>query len=207
MKTDAMRSNEVEFFAEVRQRGLCIDARDDAANAKQLGRAAEERFVIGIQSETFVAEKSAEVEKITGSAAKIQDVERRRAVKPEVLRTLYIDANPVVGVLVRIDLSRVRPIGIKLAQSYQFRSINRGEDASRTYGMRPTTNMLPQALCRVAGKELLEFLRKSHDKMMQRSARYSRNHHHVGCHSLMPTRISPVEPWRVMNPLAQPLWG
>ena len=125
-----MRSNEVEFFAEVRQRGLCIDARDDAADAKQLSRAAEERFVIGVQSETFVAEESAEVEKITGSAAKIQDVKRRRAVKPEVLHALYVDADPVVRVFIRVDLSRVRPIGIKLAQSYQFRSINRGEDAS-----------------------------------------------------------------------------
>ena len=69
-----MRGNEIEFFAEIWQMCLRGDSGDYAANAKELGRAAEERFVIGIESETFVAEHSAEVEKIARAAAKIQDI-------------------------------------------------------------------------------------------------------------------------------------
>ena len=49
VETDAMRSNEIKLFAEIRQRLLRIDSRDDAANAEELGRPAEKRFVIGIE--------------------------------------------------------------------------------------------------------------------------------------------------------------
>jgi hypothetical protein len=113
-----MRSNEIELFAEVRQRLARIDSRNDAANAEELGRPAEKRFVIRIEPETFVAKDPAEIEKITGAAAEIQDVERRRAIKPEVLYALYVNAYPVVGVLVGIDLSRIRPIRILFTQSF-----------------------------------------------------------------------------------------
>ena len=44
-----MRSNEIEFFAEIRQRLLRVDSRDDTANPEELGRPAEERFVIRIE--------------------------------------------------------------------------------------------------------------------------------------------------------------
>ena len=113
-----MRSNEIELFAEVRQRLAGIDSRNDAANAEELGRPAEKRFVIRIEPETFVAKDPAEIEKITGAAAEIQDVERRRAIKPEVLYALYVNAYPVGGVLVGIDLSRIRPIRILFTQSF-----------------------------------------------------------------------------------------
>ena len=159
-----MRSNEIELFAQIRQRLPRIDSRDDAANAEELGRTAEKRFVIRIEPETLVAKHPAEIEKITGAAAEIQDVERRRAIKPEVLYPFYVNAYPVVGVLVGVDLSRVRPIRVMFAQSYQLRSINRGEDASRTHRVRPTASVFQQAFRRVAGKELLKFLRKSHGK-------------------------------------------
>ena len=163
-----MRSNEIELFAQIRQRLPRIDSGDDAADAEELGRPAEKRFVVGIEPETFVAEQTAKVEKISGAAAKIQDVERRCAIKPKVLYALYVNAYPIVGVLVSVDLSRVRPIRIMLAQSHQLRSINCGEDAPRTHRVRPTASVFQQAFRRVAGKELLKFLRKSHGKTMQK---------------------------------------
>ena len=186
---------------------LRIDSRDDAANAEELGRPAEKRFVIRIEPETFVAKHPAEIEKITGAAAEIQDVERRRAIKPEVLYALYVNAYPVVGVLVSIDLSRVRPIRVLFAQPYQFRFIYRGENPSRAYRMRPAASVLPQTFRRVAGKELLKFSRESHSKRCRKEALCSRNDVCGRRHSFMSTRIRPVEPWRVMNPLAQPLPG
>ena len=154
-----MSGNEVELFAEIRQRRSCIDSRDDAANAKEPGGAAEERFVIGVEAETFVAEEPAEVEEITRAAAKIQDVERRRPIKPEVLHAFYVHANPIVRVLVRVDLSCVRPIRIIVAQPRQLRPINRGENPTRTYRVGRTASVLPEAFRRVASQELLEFTR------------------------------------------------
>jgi hypothetical protein len=62
-----------------------------------------------------VAEKTTKIEKISGAAAEIQNVERRRAIKPKVLYAFYVNANPVAGVLVGVDLSRVRPIRVMFA--------------------------------------------------------------------------------------------
>ena len=162
-----MSGNQVEFFAQIRQRRLCIDSRDDAANAKKIGRAAEERFVVRIEPQAFVAEHPAEVEEVTGAAAKIQDVERRRAIKPEVLHALHVDANPVVRVLVGIDLSCVWAVRILFAQLYQLSLIDRAQNPSTAYRMGPTAGVFPQAFRRISSEELLKFLRKSHGETMQ----------------------------------------
>ena len=167
METDAMRGNQVEFLAEIRQGRLRIDAGDHAVDVEELGRAPEERLIIGIEPETFVAEHLAEVKKITRAAAKIQDVKWWRTIKPKVLDALYVNANPIVGVLIRVDLPRIRPIGIMFAQIHQFRLINRGENAPRTYRMYPPRSVLPQAFRRVASEELLKFARQSHAQRMQ----------------------------------------
>jgi len=64
-----MRGDEIEFFAEIGQKRLRIDSSHDAANAEELGRTAEERFVILIEPETFVAEQMTNIEKVTGATA------------------------------------------------------------------------------------------------------------------------------------------
>jgi len=161
-----MSGNQVEFFAEIWQTRLCIDSSDDAVNAKKIGRAAEERLVVRVKAQAFMAEEPAKVEEITRAAAKIQDVERRRAIKPEVLHALHVDANPVVRVLVGIDLSRVWPVRILFAQLYQLSLIDRGQNPSRAYRMGPTAGVLPQAFRRISSEELLKFLRKSHGETM-----------------------------------------
>ena len=207
MKTHAMRSNEIKLFSEILQGLLRIDSRDDAANAEELGRPAEKRFIIGVEPETLVAKHSAEIEKITGAAAKIQDIERRRAIKPEVLYALYVNAYPVVGVLVSVDLSRVRSIRIMLAQPYQFRFIDRGENPSRAYRVRPAASVFPQTFHRVAGEKLLKFSRGSHGKRCRKERLCSRSDVFDGRHSFISIRIRPVEPSLVMNPLVQPLPG
>ena len=51
-----MRGNQVESFAQVRQRRLCLDSCYDAVNAEKFGRAAEERIVIGIETDSFMTE-------------------------------------------------------------------------------------------------------------------------------------------------------
>ena len=115
-----------------------------------------------------MAKHATEIEKISGAAAEIQDVEWRRAIKPEVLYAFYVNANPVVRVLVGIDLSRIRSIRVMFAQPYQFRCVYRGENPSRAYRVRPAASVLPQTFRCVAGKEFLKFLRESHGKTMQK---------------------------------------
>ena len=175
MKTDTMASHEIKLLSKIRQRCLGKDPRDNAPNIEKLSCAAEERFIIGVESECFVAEEPAEIEKITRAAAKIENLERRRAIEPKILHALDVYADPVSCVFVGVNPSRIRSIRITLAQTLQFGAVNRGQDPSRTYGMSPTAGMFPQALSCVTGPELFEFMRNSHLEMMQESSLHSRN--------------------------------
>ena len=115
MKTNTVSSDEIEFFSEIGQRRLWIDSRNDAANVKEPGCTAKERFVVRVEAQSFVAEEAAEVEKIARPAAKIENVQWWGTIEPKVLDTLHVDADPVVCVFIRVDLSCIRPIGITFA--------------------------------------------------------------------------------------------
>jgi len=110
-----MRSDEIELSAEIRQRSLRINPAHDTPDLKELGRAPEKRFVIRIEPDAFMPEQLAEVKKISRATPKVQNVERGRSIQPEVLDAFYVNANPVVRVLIGVDLSRVRPMRIMFA--------------------------------------------------------------------------------------------
>ena len=112
-----MSGDKIEFLAEIRQRCLRIDSRDHAANVKELGCAAEERFLVRVEAESLVTEEPAEVEKIARAATKIENVQWWHAIEPKVLDTLRVDADPVVCVFIRVDFPRIGPIRITFAQA------------------------------------------------------------------------------------------
>ena len=118
MKTDAMAGDEVEFSSQIGQRRLRMNSRDNATNAEKLGRSLEERVLVRIDSEAFVAEEPAEVKKITGAAAQIENLKRRCAIEPKVLDVFKVDAEPVGCVFIGVDPSRVRPVGIMSPQLF-----------------------------------------------------------------------------------------
>ena len=107
-----MAGDEVEFFSQIGQWRLRMDSPDDPANAEKLRCTAEKQLLVRVQPEAFVAKEPAEVKKITGAAAKIENLKRRRAIKPEVLDVLDVDADPVGSVFVGVDSSRVGPVRI-----------------------------------------------------------------------------------------------
>ena len=157
-----MTSDEIELFSEIRQRRLWIDSRDYAADPEELARGAPKCVVACVQSESFVAKETTEVKKVPGAAAQVENVKWRRAIEPEVLDVLHVNADPVHRVFVGVDSSRVRPVRIMSAQPFQFRLINRGQDPPRANGMSPPGDVLPQALRSIERKQFLEFARKSH---------------------------------------------
>jgi len=95
---------------------LRLDPRNDAADAEMLGCAAKERFVVRVKAKSLVTEEPSEVEKITRSAAKIENLEWRRAIKPKVLHALDVDADPVGCVFIGVDSSCIGAVRIVLAQ-------------------------------------------------------------------------------------------
>ena len=65
-----------------------------------------------------MAEETAEVKKITGAAAQIENLKRRCAIEPQVLEMFEVDAEPVGCVFIGVDPSRVRPVGIMSPQPF-----------------------------------------------------------------------------------------
>lgn len=116
METNAVSSDEIEFFFKIGQGGFRIDPRDHAMDTEELSCAAKERVVVGVKTKSFVTEEPAEVKKITRAAAKIENLEWRRAIEPKVLHALDVDTNPVRCVFVSIDLSSIGSVRIALAQ-------------------------------------------------------------------------------------------
>ena len=117
VKTDAMTSDEIEFFSEIGQGRLRIDSRNDSANPEELCRAAPKCVVVRIQADSFVPKEPAQIEEITGATAEVEDFKWRRAIEPEILDVLDVNADPVRCVFVGVDPSRVGPIGIMVAQA------------------------------------------------------------------------------------------
>ena len=111
-----MRRDEIEFFSEIGQRDSRMNPRDHAADIEQFGSASEERLLVGIEAESFVAEEPADVKEISSAAPKIENVQWWAAIQPEILGVLDVSVDPIRGILVGVNLSRVRPIRIMLAQ-------------------------------------------------------------------------------------------
>ena len=65
-----------------------------------------------------MAKEAAEVKKITGAAVKIENLKRWRAIKPEILDVLDVDADPVGCVFIGVDPSRVGPVRIMSPQPF-----------------------------------------------------------------------------------------
>ena len=164
-----MRGDEIEFFAEIGQWNARMNSRDHAADIEQFGDASEQRVFVGIETESLVTEKAADVKEIPGATSEIQNAERWSAIELEILGALHVDANPVGCVFVRVNLSRIRSVGITFAQVCEFCAVKCRQDSPGTHRMNPTASVFPKALQPVASKELLEFPRKSHPATMPRS--------------------------------------
>ena len=118
MKTNPMAGDEIEFFFEIGQWRLRMNSRNDPANAEKLRCAAEKQLLVCVQPESFVAEEPAEVKEITGAAAQIENMKRRRAIEPKILSVLDVNADPVGSVFVGVDSSRVGPVRIMAPQPF-----------------------------------------------------------------------------------------
>ena len=84
-------------------------------DVQQLSCTTKERFFIGIKAESFVTEEPADVEEISRAASKIENAEGRSSIEPKILGALDVDADPVGGVFVSIDPSRIGPVWITFA--------------------------------------------------------------------------------------------
>ena len=110
-----MRRDEIEFVSEIGQWNSGVNTRDNPMHVQQLSCAAKERFFIGIEADCLVTEETTDVEEISRAASKIENPERRGPIQPKIMGALDVDADPVGGVFIRVDLSRIGPVWITFA--------------------------------------------------------------------------------------------
>jgi hypothetical protein len=113
-----MTSDEIEFLPEIGQRRFGVDSRNDSPNPEELCRAAPKCVVICVQAESFVAKQAAEVKKVTGATAQVENLKWRRAIEPQILNVLDVNADPIRGVFVGVDSLRVGAVRIMFAQPF-----------------------------------------------------------------------------------------
>ncbi len=157
-----MRSHQVEFSSEIGQGNLTVDLRDHAAHVEELGQSAKNRFLVAIETDALMPEQTADVEKISRAAAKIENAQRPCAIEPKVLHPLHVHADPVISVLVGVDLSRIRPPRTLLAQADKFILVDRGEDSAAVYRMQCSRRVFPETGKDFGREELLNFSREPH---------------------------------------------
>src|SRR4029077_7798764 len=110
-----MRGHEIELLSEIGQGGLALDAADRAPHPEQFRGGAEKRFTVCVESKGFVSEVFADVEKIAGTRAEIENAQWLRSVEPKVLGAFYVDVDPINDVFETIDLRRTGPIRVLMA--------------------------------------------------------------------------------------------
>ncbi len=129
IKTNQMRRDEIKLALEFWQRPECIDARDDSRHFEKLGQFPKHWERIHVEPKHFVVERFADVEKITGAAADIEDTARRRVIELELARALHVDAHPLAQVEVfRRRIRRGGWIGILAANFLEALRIDRFDD-------------------------------------------------------------------------------
>jgi hypothetical protein len=124
---------------------LSLDPTDNARNIEERSGGAEERLVISVEAENVVAEIFANIEKVAGAAAKIDNPDWWRAIEPKILGALDIDLDPVNNIFETVDPRRAWPIGILLPQFLELRAIQCFQNAPFVDGMGSATEMFERA--------------------------------------------------------------
>ena len=135
---------------------MSLNSTDDSLNIEQFGDCAKKWIVVGVEAENVVAKMFADIKKVTGAAAEIENVQWRRSVEPEVLRPLDVDVDPISDVLETIDPRRGRTIRKLLAQAIELQPIDVIQYPTFVDGMRPAAEMFGRAGEKFARKNFLE---------------------------------------------------
>ena len=103
-------------------------------------------------SEMFADEKE-----VTRPRAKVENVQRRRAVEPKVLRALDVDVDPVSDVFKAINLRRAGPIRILVAQVSKLKPIDVVQNPALVDGMSGAAEMFERAREELFRKKFSKF--------------------------------------------------
>ena len=71
VETDAMTSDEIEFFPEIGQGSTRIDSPNKSRHVKVFRHRPEEWIIVEVETETAVSEELADVEKISGAGSEV----------------------------------------------------------------------------------------------------------------------------------------
>jgi hypothetical protein len=157
VKTNAVRRNEIELFAKLRQRKARLNSRDDARNIEVLYHRPKEWIIPCIESDAAVAEEPADIKKITWPTAKIKNAYGSSAIEPKILRAPDVNVDPVRRIVPCVDSSRASAPGINLANSADLVSLDHGQDPASIDRMDRACDVLIKTREAVRREEFSDF--------------------------------------------------
>ena len=149
MKTNPVACDEIEFFAEIGQGNTRLDSPNNSRHVEVFRHRPEERIIVEIETQTAVSEELADIEKISGTGAEVENAQRRRTIEPEILGTTDIDVDPMCHILPGIGLASAGPARVVLGDSGDFSRINGGQNAFRIDWMSPAFGVFPKTRQRI----------------------------------------------------------
>ena len=104
VEADQESGDDVEFLARIGKRNKSLDSGYDSLESKQLGDFREHRRITQVETEHVVAEQAANVEKIPGAAAEIENPFGRRNIEFELANASNVDVDPT------LEMKILRPV-------------------------------------------------------------------------------------------------
>ena len=126
-----MRSN----FSPRSGKGTCGSIlKNHATHSEQRSCFAEKRLLVDVDADAFVTKLLADVEKISGPAAEIENAQRRAAIEPQILGAFDVDLEPVIDVGKAIDPRRAGSLRVARAQVVPRFAIDAAENFCESTG-------------------------------------------------------------------------
>ena len=149
VKTNPMACDEIEFFPEIGQGNTSLDSQNNSRHVEVFRHRPEERIIVEIETQTAVSEELADIEKVSGTGAEVENAHCRRTIEPKILGTTDIDVDPMCHILPGVGLARAGPARVVLGDSGDFSRINGRQNAFRIDWMSPAIGVFPKTRQRI----------------------------------------------------------
>ena len=149
VKTNPMACDKIEFFTEIGQGNPRIDSPNNSRHVEVFRHCPEEWIIVEVETGAAVSKELADIEKISGTGAEVENAHRRRTIEPEILGTTDIDVDPMCHILPGVGLARAGPARVVLGDSGDFSRINSGQNAFRIDWMSPAIGVFPKTRQRI----------------------------------------------------------
>ena len=126
--------DQIEFLSEIGERTESLDSLDHASNSEQSRNLAKHRHTIHVEADPAMAQQLSDVEKISHSAANIEDLFRARQIELDLANPADVDIDPSFEIKKFGPVSAGTLDGVPLANLLETLAVDRFDHSLRREG-------------------------------------------------------------------------